>query len=713
MEDKITLPEYEPIGTVYDYAHVNDFLKDPKLLEGMSCTVSSGKRLKYINVPASFDIETSSFYASTTKEPDKVAIMYIWQFGINGVVIYGRKWHEFFEVLSMVVNNHRLSHRKRLLIYCHNLSFEFQFLKDHIEWDKVFSLKNRVPLYAISGGIEFRCSYKLSNYSLEYLGKNLLTKYKVEKKAGDLDYSKVRHSLTPLTDAELQYAIYDVYVVMAYIRERIEAEGNDISKIPLTNTGYVRRHCRDLTMSSQHYRGIITRLKVSSGEYSQLKRAFMGGFTHSNIEHTNELLKNVTSYDIASDYPARICLDYFPMSQGKMIGKVGDLRMLKYYLENFCCIFDFACANIRPSVTYENILSVSRVKFLEGQKNYQANNGRLVAADGWIRTTLTELDYENLCAFYTWDHWEVRNLRIYDRAYLPTEFVSAVLDFYEAKTTLKGVEGKEIEYMVAKNMLNSTYGMMVTDIVRDEAIYNDYGWTRSAPELEDAISKYNKSWNRFLFYPWGIYVTAHARNQLFKMMRIVKDDYVYSDTDSLKILHGDKHKAAFVEYNNEIYNKICLAAEHHSIPLQRFMPSDPKGNLHPIGVFENDGVYKYFKTCGAKRYMYTTEDKTSITVAGLGKSAGMKYIEEEFGPDIKGMYAAFTDGLFVPKGKSGKLTHTYIDNPRAGIVKDYLGNQTFYYEESATHLEPASFTMSMLDTYLRYIYGIEEDIYRE
>lgn len=711
MENK--LPSYNPTGKVYNFDQLDAFLSDPDVINGMNCVVSSGKRLKYINCPASFDIETSSFYVSSGTGADKVAIMYIWQFGINGAVIYGRHWHEFFDLLRKVVNNHNLSIKKRLLIYCHNLSFEFQFLKEHFEWDKVFSLKTRVPIYAISGGLEFRCSYKLSNYSLDYLGKNLLTKYKVEKKTGDLDYAKIRHAYTELSQKEIDYAVYDVYVVMAYIREKIEAEGNDISKIPLTNTGYVRRHCRDLTMSSQHYRGIITRLQVSTTEYNQLKRAFMGGFTHANIEHANQMLKNVTSFDIASDYPARIVLDYFPMSKGKLIGKVDNLKTLKYYLENFCCIFDFACANIRPSVTYENILSVSRCKFLEGQKNYQANNGRLVACDGWIRTTLTELDYENLCAFYTWDYWEIRNLRIYDRAYLPTEFVSAVLDFYEKKTTLKGVEGKEIEYMVAKNMLNSTFGMMVTDIVRDESIYNDYGWMKSVPELEDAITKYNKSWNRFLFYPWGVYVTAHARNQLFKMMRVVEDDYVYSDTDSLKILNGKKHLKEFESYNNDIYDKICFAAEHHNIPIQRFMPVDPKGNLHPIGVFENDGVYDLFKTCGAKRYMCTTGDKTTITVAGLGKAAGMKYIEEEYGPVLREMYDAFTDGLFVPKGKSGKLTHTYIDSPKAGLVTDYTGKQGFYYEESSTHLEPASFTMSMLDTYLRYLYGVEEDIYRE
>lgn len=713
-ENKIELPEYHPTGTIYNFSELENFITDPDVLVGFTQLVNSGKKLQYVNCPASFDIETTSFYASDRiKKREKVAIMYIWQFGINGSVIYGRTWEEFDKFVSRLINCFSLSINKRLLVYCHNLAFEFQFIKNRFVWDNVFSLKPRVPIYAVSGGIEFRCSFKLSNYSLEYLGNNLLHRYIVKKKVGDLDYRLNRHSETPLSDAELNYAIYDVYVVMAYIREKIEEEGNDISRIPLTNTGYVRRHCRELTMSSVQYRKIVTNLLVNSQEYNQLKRAFMGGFTHANAMHVNKQLKNVTSYDIASDYPARIVLDYFPMTKGTLIGTVDDVSELEHYLSHYCCIFDFACTNIRPIVEYENILSISRCKFLEGQKNYVSNNGRLVSCEGWIRTTLTELDYKNLCDFYTWDYWEIKNLRIYERDYLPREFVSAVLDFYEAKTTLKGVEGKETEYMVAKNMLNSTYGMMVTDIVREEALYSDVGWSKELPELDDAIHRYNKNFNRFLFYPWGVYVTAHARDELFKMMKLVKTDYVYSDTDSIKLLNGKKYQEIFDKYNADIMNKIMRSSNHHKIPMQRYFPTDPKGKRHPIGYFENDGSYDIFKTCGAKRYMYTIGDQTKITVAGLGKAAGMKYIYDTYGPNLDSMYEAFTDGLYVPPGRSGKLTHTYIDDRHIGILTDYLGNRAIYDEQSGTHLEPASFCMSMLDSYLQYLFGVEEDIYRE
>ena len=60
------------------------------------------KNITYYNIPASFDIETSSFrtYEDEHGQEVKRACMYIWQFGLNGSVIFGRTWDEFFELLQ-------------------------------------------------------------------------------------------------------------------------------------------------------------------------------------------------------------------------------------------------------------------------------------------------------------------------------------------------------------------------------------------------------------------------------------------------------------------------------------------------------------------------------------------------------------------------------------------------------------------------------------
>ena len=212
---------------------ISEFIK--QLKEVKKCRViKTGKKIEYYNVPAAFDIEVTSFYSKDVNgELLKNGIMYIWTFAIYGLVTTGRTWEEFIYLLGVISDELRLHESRRLVIYVHNLAYEFQFMRKHFEWSKVFALEERKPVQAVTpDGIEFRCSYKLSGYSLQKLG-DQLTKYKVQKLVGDLDYDKIRHSKTIMTEKEVGYCVNDVMVVVAYIQELIESNG-DISKIPLT-----------------------------------------------------------------------------------------------------------------------------------------------------------------------------------------------------------------------------------------------------------------------------------------------------------------------------------------------------------------------------------------------------------------------------------------------------------------------------------------------
>ena len=243
--------------------------------------------------------------------------MYAWVFGVKELTIIGRTWEQFINLIDIVVTTLNLSLEQRLIVYVHNLSFDFQFFRKHFVFHKVFALEERDLISATTEtGIEFRCSYKLSGYSLEKVGEHLIH-HNVKKKVGDLDYSKIRTPATPLTPKELGYIQYDALVVLAYIEEEIETAGN-ITKIPLTKTGKVRNYCRERCLHSfkghkKHddkyirYRGIMNKLTIQSElEYMLLNQAFMGGYTHGNHFHTGEVNDNVSSFDFSSSYPAVI-----------------------------------------------------------------------------------------------------------------------------------------------------------------------------------------------------------------------------------------------------------------------------------------------------------------------------------------------------------------------------------------------------------------------
>ena len=674
--------------------------------------------------------------------------MYIWQFGLNGSVIYGRTWTEFGDFLDQLVDYLDLSIRRRLVIYVHNLGYEFQFIQKWMKWDKVFAIKNRRPVYAISGGLEFRCSLFLSNYALAYIGDNLLHTYPVKKLVGNLDYSKIRHSRTPLTQEELDYCVNDVKVVMSYIQEKIEQDGS-IAEIPLTNTGYVRNYCRkecfyedckteeDKKRVLMNYRALMKSLTISGkDEYDQLHRGFMGGFTHAGCLHANSKdgpLYKVGSADLTSSYPFAMVAQYYPMSKCEYIGHVDDPKLFAYYLEKYCCLFDIEFENLRPIQEFENPLSLSRC-VTAGK--VVTNNGRIVSAQR-IRTTLTELDYDTITKFYTWDSCKVMNMRVYQRGYLPKALILAILKLYEDKTSLKGVLGKEVEYLVSKNMINAAFGMMVTAIIRDDFEYSDH-WFKEVVDVDSQLTGYNKNFNRFLFYGWGVWVTAHARHNLFSAIYEFGEDYVYSDTDSIKGINFDMHEDYFKKYNQHVLEQLLAMCNYYHIPFSKCKPKTKNGEEKLIGLWDIEKPYKYFKTVGAKRYIYQYEDGfVNMTVSGVNKKFAMPYLiakwnnipfdSDEF-KDIRKAYDGdqdavsrlieknydytmifeeFGEGMFIPAGHTGKMTMTYIDKPTSGVVTDYLGQEWTFHELSSVHMEPQSYYMSVVGDYIKFLEGMQ------
>lgn len=667
----------------------------------------SGTRQKYFNVPCSFDIETSSFYDD---HGEKVGLMYAWTFGIYGLVIMGRTWKQFVDMCEKIVKILELNEDKRLMVFVHNLQFDFQFFRSHFDFIQVFAVDRRKPLYALtSGGIEFRCSYLLSGYSLETCGKNLL-KYTVKKQVGDLNYNLIRHAETPLTALEVGYCVADAKVVMAYIAEEIErCEG--IGKLPYTKTGYVRRYCRDScfiepdkprkkSKKRLNYRQIMERLILSADLYRTLKRAFAGGFTHGNAINTKRVLYNVSSYDFTSSYPAVMVSEKFPMGKPEKVD-CSQLSKDRFYdlLKCYSSIFTITFSNIREKTdVFENYISSSKCQKLE---NPIINNGRIVRADV-LTTTICEVDFQLIQAMYEWDSFHVSGLWIWSRDYLPRDFVLSILELYKNKTELKGVEGKEQEYQISKGMLNATFGCCVTDIVREVNAYTDHWITPYIPDVETEIEKYNKDWRRFLYYPWGIYITAYARRNLFTGILNAGIDYIYADTDSIKLVNADAHADYFQRYNKVITQKIekCLTALN--IPLDYMQPETIKGIKKLIGVWDYEGCYTRFKTLGAKRYMLEKDGKIEMTVSGLNKRVTVPWLQKKYKTN-DAIFAAFDDGLRVPAEYTGKRTHIYIDEERRGSVTDYRGTSFEYIEKTGIHLEPSPYELSITGLFKDYL----------
>ena len=690
---------------IFNFTNMNKLLGN---FNNIKVTKDS-KKVNYLELPCSFDIETSSFYNSTrVEEPEKVAIMYAWILAIKDKFIIGRTWKEYIKCQEMLVNHFNLYVDNRLIIYVHNLSYEFQFFRKLFDWDNVFSLDERKPIKATTlDGIEYRCSYILSGYSLAKLT-DQLTKHKIKKLVGDLDYSKVRTSKTKLFDNEIQYIINDGLIVTYYIDELIERYGS-ITKLPLTKTGFVRKYCRDKCMYEgshknntdkfKKYRELMKLLELDIDTFNQLQRAFAGGFTHANAFWSNETVYNVGSFDETSAYPFQMVAKKFPMSKPYKLEDLDD-ELFEYALDNYCCLFDCKFINIQSKVNYENYISKSKCYSLS---TYVENNGRIVNANE-LSITLTEQDYFIIKKLYSWENVEITNFKYFVKDYLPKDLVMAILKLYKDKTELKGVVGKEVEYLNSKEQINSVYGMMVTNPCREEISYEDK-WESIEPDIETALSKHNRSLKRFLYYPWGVWVTAYNRKDLFDCIEEFGDDYVYSDTDSVKGKNIEKHLEYIQNYNNKVTKLLVDVMKYHNLPISLTRPKTIKGIEKPLGIWEYETTYTRFKTLGAKRYMVEEDGKINITVSGVNKKHAVPYLVNKYKDEV---FDNFNDGLEIPSDFTGKNIHTYIDDERRGIVKDYTGRVYKYCELSGVHLEATSYNLSLTDAYTRYLLGIRE-----
>lgn len=671
----------------------------------------------YYNIECGFDIETSS----TMLNNQKFAFMYEWTFGIKdkNFICYGRTWEQFIELCEKLQQHFDLDENNRLIIYVHNLSYEFQFMRKYFDWVNVFAVDDRKPIKALTTyGIEFRDSYILSGYSLSKLAENLVS-HKIKKLVGDLDYKLVRTYATELTENELAYCNNDVEIILYYINEQIEQYG-DITKIPLTNTGRVRKFVRDNCLhynKTNHkkegiggkigrYRELMNECLLNPVQYQMLKRCFMGGFTHASMQHVCKLHKNVSSIDFTSSYPYVMLSEKFPMSKPTKI----DVRTVDFWElvndENVGLMFDCKIEGLHAKNTYESYLSESKCFDIV---NAIVNNGRIFECDE-LKTTITDIDLRIIKQCYNYDKISVTNCYQFYMQYLPKQVLLSILDLYGAKTTLKGVSGKEVEYLLKKGMLNSVYGMCVTDIVRGEITYNDK-WDKTeitTDLINEQIDKYNTSKNRFLYYPWGVWVTAYARKNLWTGILNIGKDYIYSDTDSIKFLNYEKHVDFIEWYNKDVERKLKKMCEFRKIDFELCKPKTIKGIEKLIGVWDYEGCYTRFKTLGAKRYMYEENGKIHITIAGLSKQNGLKYMLKKCNGDNTKVFDMFNDDLYIPPEYTGKNTHTYIDDEMSGKVTDYKGKTVYIKSLSSIHLSDCDFTLSISKQYNTFLRMLKE-----
>ncbi len=677
-------------GKSYPVYEAEDFPVESVRAEWSHADHNTRKKKKYFLEFGAFDIETTShieYLSNGDVNPDaSYGYMYIWQACIDYKLCVGRYWADFLTFLKrlsdVLPDNDAL-----FIFYVHNLSFEFQFMHGIFRYfgyePEFFAITNRrlLSMTVKELKVQFRCSMRLTGSSLANFIKDtpgaLFPKLK-----GELDYLIERTPLTKMKEEELAYCYHDVLGLYDALRRDMDATGDDIATIPLTQTGYIRRMLKGRIKPLKWYRALLLASALRPRQYKMVKALARGGDTLASMSHPlYTVLHNLDSWDIKSSHPTRL-FEKYPIGRLDYEGK--DLTLDKIHAIRdegrwYMARFLFVGLDLKDYTQPIPALMESKAEYgSRGWKDSKGNytgpivyNGRLCAASSAC-FCLDRVTFEMVEEQYTWKKLYIDECYSSNYDYLPQVVRDFVRDLFYKKCELEIERAKyekytpewyeaDRHYMRAKQHLNGIFGMFYTDPLRESyTIEKNGAWAVTSADYLSEDEKTRKEAEEKLFrsqaaavgeYLWGVHTAALSRRALDTMIKTIGyAETVYSDTDSDKAFSNpavDKRVAALnrsIEANSRERGAFCTVA----------------GRDFVLGVVEKeteDEPYSEFITGGAKKYCYRDRGKLHFTIAGVSrKYTDRKGGEHENIEQLKDDIQNFRPGMiFNPAG--GKVLH--------------------------------------------------------
>lgn len=694
MEREKKTMKYDGYNVIEYNEHYN--ITDETIRKGKMCYVAD-----FITL----DTETSHTNLVTNEKgvldnDNTFTWVYQWCACFNNTLVNGRKPSELVTFYNRLVCDLCINKNKRLVTYIHNASYDFSYLFPYFNraFGKcdVIAIDNRhIISVQYENGLVFRCSYKLSNKSLNVWSNDLDTKHK--KLVGFVDYNALHYQDSELTLQDYEYMYHDVIVQRECILEEMRQTNHTIANIPLTSTGFIREmtyksfksECNE-THNAPRKEFQNTRLDVDT--YHLCKLEISGGITHGNRFLANETITSTKSHylkhrDYDSDYPTQQICKQYPIGKFNLFytenqGVQPSISEVIQLTKDNCLLMKVAIKNLclksnKITLPYAQTSHFKKVTDDNFKKSIIEDNGRVLKYEGISIVSLNEIDLKWLIKQY---NFKIKFLEIHTskKGYLPSWLTNVIKELYKQKTDLKqeikemkktgkNVFEKEQELLRTKALLNSVFGMTCSDPIRDNYKVDINGlWSKDNNHdtncTGEMLDNYYKGKKNCMRFQWGCWCTAHARDELMTDYERIttgfygkceKGTFVYSDTDSIFYISNDSLEKC-MEYQNTIREETSI--------INGWYVTLSNGKLKPFNHFddEKDDVYK-FKFLHAKAYCIVHSDNTlDCTVAGVPKRIyekdGYFYREQEL-KTIDNFKNEFT---FT---KCGGTTCRYINQP--------------------------------------------------
>ena len=590
----------------------------------------------YYNTFITFDIETTQltneYWAPGMPEMYKhFNITNTWAVYGNDFFILGRTIEEYFEMMDAVAS---MLDGVYLMCLVHNLAYELNnnidFFCDAARYEDGFWRNASTPLYVRDKCLEYRCTAQLTHKSLSQIGHDI--KYK--KLSDEYDYNRLLSPYDELSLEDVNYSYRDVKILWLAMRDEIIRYAGQRKKainpnvLPLTQTGYVRNDIRKNFSSTPEGRLMLEHTALPHELYKFIRPAFYGGNVHGNFRIIGKELRLVDGnkllhVDITSAYPWAICTKKFMLHLHKVDTQIDEYTLRDWLRrKDFGIIADVTFIDVTLKPRHIPYIPHDEFSVKSAVVGATSENGKLVHADA-LRITLNDTDLR-LC----YDCYNIKEVIVnvcytgYKRR-LPYSIVSTVIDYFNGKTTLKGLKtGDPVEdayiaykYQLKKQMLNGIYGLFATALENPTYEVN--------PDTLEVKPKGEAEYKEASVLPYQIalQVTAYVREVTVSMCNFLCEtkgcEFWYTDTDSIFAKDTPEARAYVERWNIE---RIKELEELRKLYFD-IIPCNPKGEPQYLGTlsYEEDCEEAVsFCTIGAKRYYIGYPDGTfEITFSGL------------------------------------------------------------------------------------------------
>ena len=493
------------------------------------------------------DFETTSVQNYLIENEVRV---FMWR--VENIYGDGRNGHDIKGFLRHIRS---MSKGREIVVWFHNLKFDFTFIEWFIQYANVAWLKPGLRSYHkknSQGGeyktirdemgnlygaewltqkesvVSFRDSAKIFPMPLSKLGEMV----HVEKLEDDFDYEIYRPKKYNPSAKELKYLEHDVKILRLAMTKHFER----YDTVRMTRSSYafsdlkrsfVTNYNKDKTPDKMDTNIFDKIFPPSEPElYADMQKAYAGGIVYVNPEHRGKVIEKVRVYDVNSLYPGAMQRYHYPYGEhidfeGSYIDQPESVREeFPLYIQHFRGNFTLK----------EGGFPMLPKKLSKEMKAIY--NSEQIKGSGMI--SLCNPDFEHFVKNYEIESIEFLGGFMFRSIFAP--FKDYIDEESENKIQAE-LSGDMIGRTMSKLNMNGCYGKFAQSPFRgsklahlDEAEILRYREHDEEPESKN-------------YFPMGIFITAYARDILLKGIYAAGVDRVlYVDTDSIHLKGWEEPK---------------------------------------------------------------------------------------------------------------------------------------------------------------------------